>query len=128
MRKNRPNITSLCFLTIAVLLVSCDPEKKCSCNCDCDSCSCKSSSGIEYLKTPRFISFDNDVVLWTYVDNASGYVFKIKNLEYKVAFNYIDISFINLDSGDYSVSIKAISDSVFFIDSCYCEPFIITIM
>ena len=119
----------LLFTILAsVVLISCTPSKSKQCNCNESSCACEEyETDIAHLKTPTFVSFKNNIILCSYVDNANGYVFEIQGDEYKTAHNYLDISFIGLSSGEYNIRIRATNDSVFFIDSSFCEYFTITI-
>ena len=72
--------------------------------------------GFEKLTTPTIVLSDNGLAVWTTVENATGYKYKINNANETLTIN----TSIQLSSGQ-SITVKAVGDTITSLDSSYSE-------
>lgn len=83
-----------------------------------------STNGVEdsgsALETPQNLRYDNGILKWSIVDNASSYVLVIDLDEYKVETNSFDVSDIRLSNGLHTAKVRA-AKSGEYNSSAYSE-------
>ncbi len=74
-------------------------------------------SNILKLDTTERFYIQNNILHWSEVNNATGYVVMLNDQEYSVSTNQFDLTTLGLDKGTYSVKVKAVSTEVNVLDS-----------
>lgn len=74
------------------------------------------------LETPGNLIVENDILTWSIIDNAEGYIVSINDIEKECSEN--EYSLKNLVAGAYTLKVKAVGDGMMYISSDFSEEII----
>ena len=111
----------LCSIILCFCFVACDTSANNSNNSQQSS----DNGGAHQLEVPENLRYDNGVLKWNIVDNASGYVLVIDVDEYSVSTNSFDVEDIDLSNGEHTAKIRSVGHGQ-FQSSDYSENILFT--
>lgn len=94
----------ICSIVLSFCLVGCG-EKESSMNYSQETSNYET---VVQLEAPENVRYDNDILKWNIVDNASGYLVTIGSEEFSCPTNFLDLSNLNISNGTFAAKVRAI--------------------